>query len=156
MTDDQFQIINAQLERIAHALENQKAKQSRPPREPATDGGALKLMELWNLHRNVLLPKVQGLGPTSTRYKNAVSRWADKPDGVYWISVINRINNSKFCNGDNERRWLADFEFLVRPDVHYRVLEGKFDIIGLSQKAGRKSHETRVIGRTEDGEDVYG
>lgn len=107
---------------------NTRPKEKKPRQtEMLIDGGAQKLMQIWNEWKELKLPRVTGITPGSPRYKNALSRWREKPNEQYWIQVVKRINDSRFCNGQNERGWVADFEFLVRPETHYKVLEGKYD-----------------------------
>lgn len=118
-----FDRIEILLGRILEALEKKK----EPRKLSNVDGAALKIADIWNEWKQLTFTPVKGLSPQSTRHKNAVARWREKPDESYWIQVVQRINDSKFCNGDNDRGWMADFEFLVRPDVHHRVLEGKYD-----------------------------
>lgn len=45
-----------------------------------------------------------------------------------WTEIIDRIQASAFCRGDNERGWVADIDWLIgSPDPAVRVLEGKYD-----------------------------
>lgn len=126
-----FDRIEILLGRIVEALEkkNKKTKLSE------VNGSALKIADIWNEWRDPAFAEVKGLSPQSSRHKNAVARWKEKPDSEYWVRVIQRINDSSFCkHGTSDRPWRADFEFLVRPDNHYRILEGKFDDKTLTPK----------------------
>lgn len=125
-----FDRIELLLERIVIALEKKKERKQIVNAEP----GAIKLANLWNEWKELKFPKVAGVTPQSARGRNALARWNEKQDEAYWIKVIQRINSSKFCNGDNQRDWVATFDFFVRPDVHYRVLEGLYDNCHLSHK----------------------
>ena len=82
------------------------------------------LVEIWNENRGTL-PKVVGL--SSSRRKQSHARWEENPDRSYWVSIIEKLKSSSFCNGKNDRGWRADFDFLVRPDTQHKVLEGKYD-----------------------------
>lgn len=131
-----FDRIEILLGRIVEALEKKNTK----PKLSHVDGAALKLADLWNEWRVPALAEVKGISPGSTRHKNAVARWREHPSEEYWISVIKRINDSKFCLGQSEPRkgmdkpFTADFEFLVRAETHHKVLEGKYDDRNLSPK----------------------
>lgn len=127
-----FDRLELLLERIAIAIE--KKKPERRLQESIPVQAALKIADAWNEWKQPAFPRINGLSPQSTRYKNALARWLEKPNEEYWIGVIQRVNESKFCCGDNERGWVADFEFLVRPDNHHRILEGKYDKCHLSHK----------------------
>ncbi len=119
-----FDRIEILLGRIVSALE----KKNAPKKLSNLDGSALRLCDIWNEWRDPAFAEVKGLSPQSSRHKNAVARWKERPDEDYWIRVIQKINQSEFCKkGTSDRPWRADFEFLIRPDNHYRILEGKFD-----------------------------
>lgn len=122
-----FDRIEILLGRIASSLEKNKEKKKLSH----VDGSALKIADIWNEWRDPAFAEVKGMSAQSSRHKNAVARWREKPDEEYWIKVIQRINDSSFCKGHNARPgnkpWVANFEFLVRPDAHYRIMEGQFD-----------------------------
>lgn len=89
---------------------------SRPP--------AHVLFDIWNQHRG-MLPKAMAL--SAARLKHCKLRWNENPNPKYWEKVVNRLSASQFCNGNNDRGWRADIDFLLRPDTHLRALEGKYD-----------------------------
>jgi hypothetical protein len=64
---------------------------------------------------------------TSGRKAKADRVWKERPDRDYWTEVIRRIVASSFCTGKNDRGWRADIDFLIRPETHHRVQEGKYD-----------------------------
>jgi len=140
------------LERIAIALEAQANK--KPRRENPTEPGAEKLAILWNQFAHQTLPRVDGLNSKSTRHKNAAARWKEKPDENYWVAVLRLLNDSRFCLGDNQRAWRADFEFFVRPDTHHKLREGKY--MGKDSTTMLKKTPNRVIvSHLPDGTPVY-
>lgn len=71
------------------------------------------------------LPKAKAL--SKGRLKHLTERLKENPDLDYWRGVIERIAASDFCNGKNDRGWKADIDFLLRPDTHVKVIEGKYD-----------------------------
>lgn len=84
------------------------------------------LIEVWNEHSGSL-PKIKALGK-GQRAEMARLRCLEHPDRNYWVEVVKRIARSRFCNGQAKgSEWRASFEFLVRPDTHLKVLEGKYD-----------------------------
>lgn len=89
-----------------------------------TSEGLPKLAEIWNAHIEKL-PRVRGCN--NTRTKLARARWKEHPDKDYWVSVVKRLEASSFCIGNNKQGWKANFDFLCRPETHFRVLEGKYD-----------------------------
>jgi hypothetical protein len=59
--------------------------------------------------------------------REATARLAEESDLSKWREVVQRIARSKFCQGENDRGWIADFDFLVRAETFAKVLEGKYD-----------------------------
>lgn len=146
--------IYRQLEQIKVLLGELKPKTRKAQQTISgyIDPGPNHIMDAWNEWRDPKFPSVQGLTPGSPRFKNAHARWREKPDKEYWGLVVRKINESKFCLGDNDRGWVADFEFLVRPDNHHKILEGKFDNCHLTKEV---KQERKIIAHTEDGTPVY-
>ena len=44
-----------------------------------------------------------------------------------FAEALRAIRRSKFCHGENERGWKADFDFLLQPKSFTRLLEGFYD-----------------------------
>jgi hypothetical protein len=44
-----------------------------------------------------------------------------------WRPIFQRINASDFCRGQNDRGWIATFDWALQPDTAAKVLEGKYD-----------------------------
>jgi uncharacterized protein YdaU (DUF1376 family) len=42
------------------------------------------------------------------------------------ISILRKAGESDFLNGINDKAWMADFEWLLRPQNFIKVMEGKF------------------------------
>ena len=65
------------------------------------------------------------------RKRKCEARWKDAPDGEtsesHWSEVVKRIAASDFCNGKNDRAWVATFDWILQPDVQWKALEGKYD-----------------------------
>lgn len=83
-----------------------------------------KLVEIWNQECGTL-PKVRIL--SNQRGRKAKAAWSRHPSEEFWIQVIARIRASPFCTGSSDRGWVANFDFLVKPDTPARVLEGVYD-----------------------------
>lgn len=82
-----------------------------------------RLATIWNAHCGHL-SKVVRTNPSRDRRSDA--RMRELPDEE-WVSVIQRIAKSKFCNGDNDRGWRATYDWLLQPDTVLKVMEGKYD-----------------------------
>ncbi len=96
---------------------------------PAKSPSPMRLAELWNTHRGERLPEVRlsTFKKGTPRWEAAKARLTFMPDLAYWLEVIQRIAKADFCNGTNDRKWKADFEFLTRVESHVKVIEGKYD-----------------------------
>jgi general stress protein YciG len=94
----------------------------------SSDDDALpKLALIWNQHRGGL-PEVKASNPA--RDRKALARWKEAnpniPPEEYWSAVVRRIVASGFCTGKNDRGWRATFDWLLQPDTHLKVMEGKY------------------------------
>jgi hypothetical protein len=90
------------------------------------------LAEIWNSNRGEKLPLVRACG--KSRLTSARERWAESPSEEFWRGVMEKLRASAFCTGSNERSWVADFDWFIRPDTANRILEGKYDRASTSRK----------------------
>jgi uncharacterized protein YdaU (DUF1376 family) len=44
-----------------------------------------------------------------------------------WLQAMAALERSKFCQGENDRGWWADFDFLLQPKSFVKLLEGAYD-----------------------------
>ena len=91
---------------------------------PELPFGPRTLFNLWNEHAPPL-PVAREL--SKDRIKKAKARLLEKPLSDYWREVITRIATSSFCLGGGNTGWKANFDWLLKPDTHIRVMEGKYD-----------------------------
>lgn len=82
------------------------------------------LQALWNAVTTPPIPK--WLGMSKPRRAAALQRLRER-SLAEWRRIIERVNASTFCRGENDRGWRADPEFILRPDSADKVLEGKYD-----------------------------
>jgi hypothetical protein len=104
---------------------------SPTPREGRPGLNPLGLAMLWN-ELSGDLPKINiGLfkpnNATQSRWTQARKRLESYPDKETWEQVIKKIAASAWCNGKNDRKWKASFDYLVRVDTVAKALEGKLD-----------------------------
>lgn len=81
--------------------------------------------EYWNRYAGNL-PKV--LTFNNKRLQQLYARRKDP----FWVEnleqAIIKLSTNPFCNGDNDRGWLATFDWLIeRTDAVAKVMEGKYD-----------------------------
>jgi hypothetical protein len=99
-----------------------KKKRVKPSLSSDKNSGEI-LFQIWNEHRGTL-PKANAL--TANRKRHCRARIADNPDPDYWVRVVKTMATSSFLTGQNDRGWTADFDFLLKPDTHAKVSEGKY------------------------------
>ncbi|CEP94657.1 phage protein [[Clostridium] sordellii] len=82
------------------------------------------------------LPKVIKI--TDKRKKSIDSRIKEyNQETIY--KVFDTVANNKFLNGDNDRGWKADFDWIVNPNNFIKVLEGKYN--NQEQQSQKQSKE---------------
>lgn len=101
---------------VCEVSDNQNKTKRREPPPP--------LDKIWN-ETVSKLPKVKACG--KSRLVKMRSRWLENPDPEFWRGIIKRLEESPFCVGENDRGWVASFDFLLQPDTANKVLEGKYD-----------------------------
>jgi len=88
---------------------------------------------LWNEKVKNFLPLVTTV--TQKRKTAIKARLKEKPDPEYWAQVIDRILKSRFCLGESNTNWRANFDWLLRPDTHVRVMEGRYDNLSMQSNS---------------------
>jgi hypothetical protein len=79
----------------------------------------------WNLLADRLnLPKVERLSPA--RRKKWLANYGNG-SADRWDRVLVAVGLSGFCQGENDRGWKADFDFVVTTSKIDKLLEGSYD-----------------------------
>jgi len=81
-------------------------------------------MALWNNTADVRLPRVSKL--TQPRITQAKARIKECPEPEFWQQAISGINASLFCLGENKTGWKATFDWILRPGVAVKIVEGQY------------------------------
>ena len=92
--------------------------------KPKTTVKEHPLFKIWNENRKNLKKCISMQESRQRKWRRCLKT---NPDINYWIDIIQRIAESPFCNGENDRGWVADIDFFLKPDTHVKVLEGKYD-----------------------------
>lgn len=90
-----------------------------------------KIMELYHLH----CPSYPKLRAISGNRKKAVSaRWREYPNLQVFRELFMKAEASPFMKGNNDRNWTADFDWMMKASNMAKILEGKYDTKGETQK----------------------
>lgn len=102
--------------------ERTKSEEKKETKKPATpDLHPLAL--LWNQH----VQKLSKVKETSEKRNQKIQRVWSVRTPEKWVEALKKIADSKFCHGDNERGWKADFDWILQDDVYFKIMEGKYD-----------------------------
>ncbi len=96
-----------------------KKKEAPPPQQ--------ELLKLYHSHC-YKLPKV--LKMTPARKTALTSRWIgdkERQNLKWWEKFFQRVGESQFLTGNNDRGWKADFSWILKQENFYKILEGKYD-----------------------------
>lgn len=82
-----------------------------------------EFQKMWNENRG---PFQKVLLLTEKRKQKISARLKENPDLNYWLRLLNELKASEFCCGKNDRKWMANFDWFIRPDTHIYISEGKY------------------------------
>ncbi|MEW6186189.1 MAG: hypothetical protein AB1585_10675 [Thermodesulfobacteriota bacterium] len=96
----------------------------KPEPELGRSGSVVhKFLELWNEAAPDILPRARV--PTSPAREKAIRAVLKiKPDLEFWRGLVVSMGESPFLCGDNDRRWVADIDFLLRKWL--KIAEGAY------------------------------
>lgn len=87
------------------------------------------IADYWNKNDHNM-PKLQVM---TEKRKGAVrARWKEHGRKAV-AAVLQKSFSSKFLNGNNRENWIADFDWIFRPNNFVKILEGKYN----DEKTGR-------------------
>ena len=70
------------------------------------------------------LPQAKSIN--SKRKSLIRSIWKDNPDTAYFINLFSKVKDIPFLMGDNDKGWMADLDFILRPDKVTKIMEGSY------------------------------
>lgn len=82
------------------------------------------LAGIWNAEAPPECPKVRDV--TDKRKRAAKARWRDTPEPERWRAAIASMHERPFLRGQNDRGWVADFDWLLQPDTLTKLEEGRY------------------------------
>lgn len=96
-----------------------------PPSSETSGENHLKMMQTeWNgLAEELGLQKIVAM--PSRRARSATARWKDLgKEG--WDRVLSTLRKERFYHGENDRKWKATFDYVVRQDAFTKLLEKSY------------------------------
>jgi uncharacterized protein YdaU (DUF1376 family) len=73
---------------------------------------------------------------TSKRRRVISVRLKDRWWHDHFAEAIERASQSKFCLGENQRGWVANLDWLIRPDTVTKIMEGSYETAKKNPYAG--------------------
>lgn len=104
-----------------------------PPRSTAIPDGLGNVLDEWN--KTSVLKKCLLL--SDKRRRSLQSRLSEPFFQSNWRVAMARIQNSGFCMGQNDRGWIASFDWFIRPDSVVKIMEGVYDTNRVIKKVAR-------------------
>lgn len=69
-----------------------------------------------------------------------------------WLAMLERVRDSSFLTGGNDRGWRADFDFVVKESNFTKIMEGKYD--RKEQLSSAQRAAKRILAEEDD--DAFG
>ena len=125
--------------------ETLKPSMKFPKQEPAID--YVKLADYWNAKmQGKQIPSIQSV---TKKRKAAISARMSEYGKEAIMKVIDKAAASAFLNGSNNRAWVADFDWIMRPNNFPKVLEGNYDAkkpaSGTSEDRTKRANDAAAI-----------
>lgn len=106
--------------------ERSKEDKNTTPPTPSPEIPYEEIVKAYN-DSCTLMPKANRI--TAARRRSMKARWNDYGKGELqpFVALFRRASQSAFLNGENDRGWYADFDWLLNESNLTKVLEGKYD-----------------------------
>lgn len=95
-----------------------------------------KLLEFFNQTISESGSVIKEIRQLTERRKLAIQARARENGKESLMEVIKQAAKSDFLNGRNDRGWVADFDWLMRPNNFVKVLEGNYNNNGNDRRRG--------------------
>lgn len=93
------------------------------PEPPFSPLSPTELAEIWNQNAPRQLSRVT-IPLNDKRKEKAMTAIKTRPDAKFWINTCCKIQDQPFLLGSNDRKWMANFDFLLTK--YDQVAEGKY------------------------------
>lgn len=131
---------NAMLTDNRKPITDNQEPVNTPPTPASGDGDEPPALPEVVLAWNEIPGVVHVRDMTPGRKKSLRARMADPTWTAHWAEGLQRVAASKFCRGQGEGGWRANFDWFVRPDTLTKILEGVYDDRRTSNPGNRSGH----------------
>ena len=107
----------------------QEGREGMERKKGGNSASSREVFDFWNQHTSL----TKCLVLSDKRRHSLLSRLKDPFFVENWKAAMDKIPESAFCMGRNERGWRANFDWFLQPDTVAKIIEGKYD----SQRAPR-------------------
>jgi len=102
-------------------VKNEKNEKKRPCNNTAVQINAF--IDYWKMKED--LPSIRSL--TAGRTAKLRTRLTEPVFAEHWKEIIDKIVDSSFLMGENDRKWKADIDWIIKNAENYtKVMEGKY------------------------------
>lgn len=101
----------------------EKELEKEEDKSEAKASEAKSVIEEWNTKSPKDIPKLRQIPSTRlSRFKRRIS------EGMSLDAIFERVKNSDFLQGKNDRQWVMDFDWLTKNETNWvKVMESKYD-----------------------------
>ena len=122
--------------------DGETSKPSKKIKKQQPEIDFVKLADYWNEKmQGKQIPSIQNV--TQKRKTTIMARLSEYGKEAI-MRVIDKAAASAFLNGASDRAWVADFDWVMRPNNFPKVLEGNYDDHKPSGQSGTKGREQRM------------
>lgn len=114
---------NAEAEADADAEEGREPSAPSAARPASSPEAVHQVFTEWNKLEG--FSKVERI--SDNRKRMLAARLRDSFFTQNWIVALGKLQASSFCRGENNRGWVANIEWFLKPDSCVKLIEGNFD-----------------------------
>ncbi len=99
----------------------------------------LQIVGSYNKILGATLPQAKAI---NTKRKALIrSAWKDNPNTEFFVGLFSKVRNIPFLMGDNDKGWMADFDFILRPDKITKISEGSYKSNSNKKSGGNNKYD---------------
>jgi uncharacterized protein YdaU (DUF1376 family) len=89
------------------------------------------------------LPGIRALNDDRTRKLTTI---LDQYGLPVWNEALGKVENSHFLRGQNDRGWVANFDFLLQPSSFLKLIEGRYNDRPVPQLHAHSPPQPQIVG----------